>query len=104
MTSNVIGVLLEDKALSLEELARACAVEPDWVVQRVQTGVLLHHGPPPGQLTGWRLPAWTWCARAACAKLNRCSMRMPTWRRWRWICPRKWRACGAACMCWVQTK
>jgi len=54
MTSNVIGVLLEDKALSLEELARACAVEPDWVVQRVQTGVLLHHGPPPGQLTGWR--------------------------------------------------
>ena len=54
MTSNVIGVLLEDKALSLEELARACAVEPDWVVQRVQTGVLLHHGPPPGQLTAWR--------------------------------------------------
>ncbi|MBB5369590.1 MULTISPECIES: MerR family transcriptional regulator [unclassified Janthinobacterium] len=54
MTSNVIGVLLEDKALSLEELARACAVEPDWVVQRVQTGVLLHDGLPPGQLTAWR--------------------------------------------------
>ncbi|MBB5606910.1 MULTISPECIES: MerR family transcriptional regulator [unclassified Janthinobacterium] len=53
MTSNVIGVLLEDSALSLDELARACAVEPDWVVQRVQTGVLLHHG-PPGQLTAWR--------------------------------------------------
>ena len=35
MTNNVIGVLLEDSALSLEELARACAVEPDWVVQRV---------------------------------------------------------------------
>lgn len=54
MTTNVIGVLLEDKALSLEELARACAVEPDWVVQRVQTGVLLHGGSPPGQLTAWR--------------------------------------------------
>jgi len=54
MTTNVIGVLLEDKALSLEELARACAVEPDWVVQRVQTGVLLQHGPPPGQITAWR--------------------------------------------------
>ena len=53
VTNKVIGVLLEDKALSLEELARACAVEPDWVVQRVQTGVLLQ-GTPPGQLTAWR--------------------------------------------------
>ena len=53
MTTNAIGVLLEDSALSLEELARACAVEPDWVVQHVQTGVLLQNGPPPGQLTAW---------------------------------------------------
>ena len=54
MTTNAIGVLLEDSALSLEELARACAVEPDWVVQRVQTGVLLHGGPPAVQATAWR--------------------------------------------------
>ena len=54
MANNVIGVLLEDSALSLEELARACAVEPDWVVQRVQTGVLLHGGPPAVQATAWR--------------------------------------------------
>ena len=52
VTNKVIGVLLEDKALSLEELARACAVEPDWVVQRVQTGVLLQ-GTPPGQAGKW---------------------------------------------------
>lgn len=53
VTNKVIGVLLEDTALSLEELARACAVEPDWVVQRVQTGVLLHGGPPV-QAASWR--------------------------------------------------
>ena len=53
MTTNAIGVLLEDSALSLEELARACAVEPDWVVQHVQTGVLLQNGPPPGQAGKW---------------------------------------------------
>ena len=36
----VTGVLLEDVALTLEELARACDVEPDWVVRRVQAGIL----------------------------------------------------------------
>jgi chaperone modulatory protein CbpM len=34
------GVLLDEAALSLEELARACQVEPDWVVRHVQAGVL----------------------------------------------------------------
>ena len=35
------GVLLEEAALTLDELACACAVDPDWVVQRVHAGVLL---------------------------------------------------------------
>lgn len=34
------GVLLDESALSLDELARACQVEPDWVVRHVQAGVL----------------------------------------------------------------
>jgi chaperone modulatory protein CbpM len=46
------GVLLDDEALSLEELARACAVEPDWVVRHVQAGVL--GGEVSVQLTSWR--------------------------------------------------
>lgn len=54
VTDNLIGVLLEDSALSLQELARACAVEPDWVVRHVETGVLLQDGPAPGQLEAWR--------------------------------------------------
>lgn len=36
----VSGVLIDDAALSLEELARACQVEPDWVLRHVQAGVL----------------------------------------------------------------
>jgi len=46
------GVLLDDEALSLEELARACAVEPDWVVRHVQAGVL--GGEVSVQVTSWR--------------------------------------------------
>jgi chaperone modulatory protein CbpM len=36
----VTGVLLDEVALNMEELARACQVEPDWVVRHVQAGVL----------------------------------------------------------------
>jgi chaperone modulatory protein CbpM len=39
MTS-LSGVLLDDAALTLDELARACDVEPDWVVRRVRAGIL----------------------------------------------------------------
>ncbi|MFC5462474.1 MerR family transcriptional regulator [Massilia niabensis] len=34
------GVLIDEVALDLDELARACRVEPDWVVRHVQAGVL----------------------------------------------------------------
>jgi chaperone modulatory protein CbpM len=46
------GVLLDEAALTVEELARACNVEPDWVVRRVQAGIL--GGQPAVQLTEWR--------------------------------------------------
>ncbi|WP_317205446.1 MerR family transcriptional regulator [Janthinobacterium sp.] len=39
-TEMVIGVVLEEAALTVDELAHACAVEPDWVLQRVQAGIL----------------------------------------------------------------
>ncbi|CAH0275393.1 Chaperone modulatory protein CbpM [Massilia sp. Bi118] len=48
----VSGVLLDDAALTLEELARACGVEQDWVVRRVQAGIL--GGQPAVQVTSWR--------------------------------------------------
>jgi len=37
----VEGVPLERQALTLDELARACAVEPEWVVHRVRRGILI---------------------------------------------------------------
>ncbi|MDB5962876.1 MAG: MerR family transcriptional regulator [Massilia sp.] len=34
------GVLLDDVALTLDELALSCQVEPDWVIRHVRAGVL----------------------------------------------------------------
>ena len=46
------GVLLDDVALTLEELARAVDVAPDGVVRHVQAGVL--GGTTSVQVTSWR--------------------------------------------------
>ncbi|PHV07531.1 MerR family transcriptional regulator [Janthinobacterium sp. BJB412] len=46
------GVLVDEAALTVEELARACAVEPDWVVQHVRTGILLEDAPE--HVGSWR--------------------------------------------------
>ena len=35
------AVPVDEAALTLDELARACSVDPGWVVHRVQTGILL---------------------------------------------------------------
>jgi len=48
------GVLLDEVALTLEELARACDVEPDWVVRHVHAGVLGSQDVVSVQVTGWR--------------------------------------------------
>lgn len=45
-TNAVAGDLLDDAALSLEQLARACRVEPGWVVERVEAGLLECAGTP----------------------------------------------------------
>jgi chaperone modulatory protein CbpM len=46
------GVLIDDAALTLDELARACGVEPDWVVRRVHAGILGRQFDV--QVTAWR--------------------------------------------------
>jgi chaperone modulatory protein CbpM len=50
------GVLLDEVALTLEELARACEVAPDWVVRHVRAGTLGAPGAntPSVQVTAWR--------------------------------------------------
>lgn len=53
MTESVMsGVLLEQSALTLDELAQACSVEITWVVQHVTTGILLEAA--PDDPTAWR--------------------------------------------------
>jgi chaperone modulatory protein CbpM len=51
-TNLISGVLLEDVALTLDELARACDVAPDWVIRHVRAGTL--GGAPALQVTEWR--------------------------------------------------
>jgi chaperone modulatory protein CbpM len=46
------GVLLDEVGLDLDQLARACDVEPDWVVRHVRAGVL--GGGPEVQVTSLR--------------------------------------------------
>jgi len=55
-TTTLTGVLLDDAALTLDELARACEVEPDWVVRHVRAGVLGSGDTfvSTVQVTGWR--------------------------------------------------
>jgi len=47
----LIGALLEDACLTLEQLCSACAVSPDWVAGHVQQGHLQAPGELPSQ---WR--------------------------------------------------
>lgn len=47
----LIGALLEDACLTLEQLSRACAVPPQWVIEHVGEGLL----PAPGESpSAWR--------------------------------------------------
>src|SRR5437763_768435 len=54
LSTNLSGVLLDDVALTLDELARAVDVEPDWVVRHVRAGTL-GGGTSVVQITSWRL-------------------------------------------------
>jgi chaperone modulatory protein CbpM len=56
-TQIVTGVVLEESALTVEEMARACAVEPEWVLERAATGILggpPQPAPPAPPASGWR--------------------------------------------------
>ena len=49
------GVLIDEATLTLEELARACAVEPGWVMERVAAGFVLGAAGASISLAGsWR--------------------------------------------------
>jgi chaperone modulatory protein CbpM len=45
------GELIDEAALTLDELARACSVETDWVVERIESGLLADGSP---YVASWR--------------------------------------------------
>lgn len=50
----LVGSLLEDFWLTLDEAAAACAVEPEWLAARLEAGLFPHAEQSFGQ---WRLSA-----------------------------------------------
>lgn len=51
-TSTVTGFILEDQAeLTLDDICRACAAQPDMIIELVAEGVIVPSGPAPAQ---WR--------------------------------------------------
>jgi len=44
MPHEIDAVLLEDALFSLDELAHSCQVSREWVIERVQWGLLLNNG------------------------------------------------------------
>jgi|CXWL01.1.fsa_nt_gi chaperone modulatory protein CbpM len=42
MPHQIDAILLEDAMLNLDELARSCQVSREWVIERVQCGLLLN--------------------------------------------------------------
>ncbi|MCD6003519.1 chaperone modulator CbpM [Vreelandella alkaliphila] len=36
----VSGELIDEVTLTLEDLARACSVKPDWIIERIESGLL----------------------------------------------------------------
>lgn len=49
------GEVLDQQALSLEELARACRVEPEWIVERLEGGLIDER---EGQVHQWRFSSY----------------------------------------------
>lgn len=47
----VSGELIDEATLTLEELARACAVDTDWVIERIESGLLADGSP---YVASWR--------------------------------------------------
>lgn len=62
-SSNALAELLDEQAhLSLNELARACCMQPDWVAERLAAGPCCTANTPAA--AGISAPP-PWCARAA---------------------------------------
>lgn len=53
MSHEINGILLEDTMLNLDELARSCQVSREWIIERVQCGVILNEDASIADPTTW---------------------------------------------------
>jgi chaperone modulatory protein CbpM len=65
LTGNVIG---DEAVLSIEELARACSTEAQWVIELVAVGLLEPQGT---ETSGWRFRAADFICARRVARLQR---------------------------------
>jgi len=95
------GVLLDEVALNVEELARACEVEPAWVLRHVEAGVLGEHVWVGAVLRSSCRFRSDDRVRAACSAWSAHSTPMKTLPHWCSIWATKSTACAPACGCWA---
>ena len=50
-TDIVIGIAMEEACLTVEQLAAACAVDPDWILRHIEEGLF---PPMSGPAAEWR--------------------------------------------------
>ncbi|MGP9768116.1 chaperone modulator CbpM [Halomonas sp. AOP13-D3-9] len=49
------GELIDEATLTLDELARACSVETNWVIERIESGLLADGSP---YVASWRFTSY----------------------------------------------
>lgn len=53
MSNEIDAILLDDAMLNLDELARSCQVSREWIVERVQCGLLLDEDSVSADPASW---------------------------------------------------
>jgi hypothetical protein len=83
----LIGSLMENSWLTLEQLAAACTVEPSWLLRHIEEGLFPHAESVAGV---WCFPAPACGARGACGNWSATSRRYRNWRHWWPTCWKSW--------------
>ena len=85
--------ILDGACLTLEQLCAAAALDRDWLVRRVEEGLI----PASGALVAeWRFTVATSPVRGACARSSAPTRPRPNSRPWWPTCWRRWTRCAPA--------
>jgi len=73
----LIGTLMEDSWLTLDQVAAACRVDAAWLLRHIEEGLFPHTESVAGT---WRFSGTSSCVHAGCDNWRRTSMRCRNWR------------------------